>query len=199
MNLSRSAQFLILAALMIAYPRCSAAQTNTPSNHVPPNIQSQTAAQSPSPLVFDVATIKPSKTYVGGMGLAKSTPDGVSLINVTAKSLIANAYGIKQDLITGAPAWAGSSEYDIEAKVLPSDAVPSPRLDRKQISVMMRALLADRFKLAVHTETKEIPIYDLTLGQERLEAPCCNPRRHLCQRPQSPKRPHRSRHDDGDR
>jgi uncharacterized protein (TIGR03435 family) len=99
------------------------------------------------------------------MGLGKSTPDGISLINVTAKMLIANAYGIKQDQISGGPGWVGYSEYDLEAKVLPTDATASPQLSRSQIERMMQALLADRFKLAIHTEMKEIPIYELTIAK----------------------------------
>jgi uncharacterized protein (TIGR03435 family) len=122
---------------------------------------------------FDVVTIKPSDTAVGGMGLGKSTADSVSLINVTAKSLIRSSYEMKEELILGGPGWIGSDEYDVEAKVLPVEGGPPPQLNRKQISLMMQAMLADRFKLAVHSEMREIPVYELTVaksGQRLKEA-----------------------------
>jgi uncharacterized protein (TIGR03435 family) len=130
-------------------------------------LASPTAAspQTAKPLAFDVATIKPSNATAGGMGLAKSSPDGISIVNATAKSLIANAYGIKQDLISGGPSWVGSSEYDVEAKVVATGEVSSLRLSRDQLKLMMQTLLADRLKLVVHTETKELPVYDLTVAR----------------------------------
>jgi len=128
-------------------------------------VPSAMAQTSPQPSAFDVATIKPSNTAVGAMGLGKSSPNGISLINVTAKALISNAYGIKDDLISGGPGWVKSSEYDVEAKVLSTGGADTPRLNRNQIRPMMQALLADRFKLVVHNETKELPIYELTIAK----------------------------------
>lgn len=113
---------------------------------------------------FDVVTIKPSKEAVGGMGLGRSSPNGISLINTTAKSLMRNAYGVKEELISGGPGWTGTSEYDVEAKILNTDA-KTPSLTRDQIKQMIQALLADRFKLVAHTEMKEIPVYELTIAK----------------------------------
>ena len=117
-------------------------------------------AQTPA---FDVVTIKPSKTAVGGMGLGRSTPDGVEIINSTAKSLIANAYDLKADYIHGGPGWVDTAEYDVTAKVLPGQGAVLPHLDVAQIKRMMKAMLADRFQLVVHEEVKELPVLELTV------------------------------------
>ena len=121
-------------------------------------------SQTTPHVAFDVVTIKPSKEAVGGMGLGRSSPNGISLINTTAKSLMRNAYGVKEELISGGPNWINTSEYDVEAKVLNTDAV-APPLSRDQIKQMIQALLADRFKLVAHTEMKEIPVYELTIAK----------------------------------
>ena len=124
-------------------------------------------AQSPaaSHQAFDVVTIKPSKTFVGGMGLGKSSKDSVSLINVSPRALIANAYGLKPRLVSGGPDWMDSTEYDIECKVLVTDPSHPPQLTRDQIRLMMQSLLADRFKLSLHTESRQLPVFGLAIAK----------------------------------
>ena len=123
--------------------------------------------QSPaaSHQAFDVVTIKPSKTFVGGMGLGKSSKDSVSLINVSPRALIANAYGLKPRLVSGGPDWMDSTEYDIECKVLVTDPSHSPQLTRDQIRLMMQSLLADRFKLSLHTQSRQLPVFALAIAK----------------------------------
>jgi uncharacterized protein (TIGR03435 family) len=76
--------------------------------------------------------------------------------------LIQNAYQLLQDAqLVGGPTWSTSDRFDIVATVAGN---PPP----EQIPLMLRALLADRFKLVVHTETRELPIYALVLaGRDR--------------------------------
>ena len=57
--------------------------------------------------------------------------------------------------VVGGPAWIDSDGYDIEAK-------PEGNTDPKQVWLMLQTLLADRFKLTLHRETRELPVYDLT-------------------------------------
>jgi uncharacterized protein (TIGR03435 family) len=151
--------FIVLLTLVTSGLGAAHAQTNPP---MPP----PSTPQSAGPLAqeFDVVTIKPSDTTVGGMGLARSTPDGIAIVNATAKSLIANAYAIKADLIFGGSGWVGSTEYDVEAKVLPKNGV-LPRMNRAQLGILMKAMLADRFKLTVHTEMRQLPVYELTVSK----------------------------------
>lgn len=80
--------------------------------------------------------------------------------NLTAKQLIEQAYGVRDFQLSGAPGWADSEHYDIEAK-----ADTEGPLTREQIKVMVQALLADRFQLKIHKESKELPMYALVVGK----------------------------------
>jgi len=66
--------------------------------------------------------------------------------------------------VVGGPAWINSEGYDIQAK-------PAPGTDPKQVWPMWQTLLADRFKLRLHRETRELPIYDLTVAKSGPKLP----------------------------
>jgi len=136
-----------------------------------------TPAPDAKPLAFDAISIKPTQSGSGLSGqtvngeavissrvMMRTPPDGYSASNVTAKSLIASAYDIKDDLISGGPSWITSTSYDVEAKVIADPATSHP-LTRDQRNQMLRSLLADRFQLTTHNETKEGTIYQLTLAK----------------------------------
>jgi uncharacterized protein (TIGR03435 family) len=72
--------------------------------------------------------------------------------------LVAFAYKLENTHIFGGPTWLNFNHYDITVKQLPSTPVNTARL-------MLRALLADRFKLTVHTDTRPMPAQILTLGR----------------------------------
>jgi uncharacterized protein (TIGR03435 family) len=72
--------------------------------------------------------------------------------------MIRNAYGVQSFEIVGGPAWLAVDRYDIVAKA-PENAQP------EQIRQMVRTLMADRFKLVLHRETRELPIYALVLAR----------------------------------
>ena len=118
-------------------------------------------------LEFDVATVKKT-SYHNGMRIG-STLDGFSGDNVTLLSLIANAYPINQELISGGPAWAESMGFDVNAKIVGVDKETLKKMPWKDRQAMMQSLLADRFKLKVHFETKELPIYELVLAKGGLK------------------------------
>ncbi len=102
------------------------------------------------------------------------------------------AYSVKWDSIVGGPDWIGINGYDIDAKVTPAADAPPPKLNRAQRKQMIQSLLADRFKLVVHNETKDAPIYELDLAKERIEAPHIHSRRHLRQGDQRDRRQSRT-------
>jgi len=81
-----------------------------------------------------------------------------------------SAYGIPQPRILGGPKWLESQRFDIEAKMETAAAERLQALPRDQRRAQMQAmyqqLLADRFKLAVHWETRELPIYALVQAQK---------------------------------
>jgi uncharacterized protein (TIGR03435 family) len=110
---------------------------------------------------FEAASIKPSAPM--GMGMMKvgmqMLPGGrVSMSGVTAKLLIQQAYGVRDFQIVGGPSWLGTERYDITAK-------PEGTANQDQVKVMIQALLADRFKLQFHRETKELPTYALVVAK----------------------------------
>jgi len=113
---------------------------------------------------FDVVSVKPNKS-TSGMIRIMFKPDGYAASNVSLKMLIQGAYGIREDLISGAPNWADSARYDIDAKVAGSDVDALKNLTPEQRRSILQPLLADRFKLKAHTETKQLPVYELVLAK----------------------------------
>lgn len=124
-----------------------------------------TTATLPS---FEVASIKPNKSAIR-MTRFFFTPDGLSATNVTLEALIQMSYRVQDFQISGGPKWANSEHYDIEAKVDSSAVEELKKLSFEQRRLMVQSLLADRFKLALHSETKELPVYALVIGKSGLK------------------------------
>jgi len=114
--------------------------------------------------IYDVASVKENKSGNGMMRIM-SKPDGFSCINLSLKSLIGNAYDIRQDLISGGPGWAESTGFDVEAKVAGEDMDAFKKLSPRQRNALLKALLEDRFKLKLHTETKTLTMYELVIAK----------------------------------
>jgi len=122
-------------------------------------------AQTPDhSLTFDVASIKPSapqgvgRIMMGTRG-GPGTPDPshVTFSNMPLSRLIMTAWGVKSFQVSG-PSWMDSQRFDISAKI-PDGAT------RQQFQIMLQNLLAERFKLVVHKERKEVPIYALAVAK----------------------------------
>ena len=120
------------------------------------------AAQTP---VFEVASIKPHKPDPTGSGGLSAQHGRLNFINVTVKNLITSAYELHDFQVSGGPAWIDSERYDLVAKA-ENDA------GGKELWMMVRPLLAERFKLAVHQETREMQVYALVVakGGPKLQA-----------------------------
>jgi uncharacterized protein (TIGR03435 family) len=118
---------------------------------------------------FEVAVIRPSKS--GGSQSHSGFSNGrFTAENIQLKTLLQyNAYGIPEPQILGGPPWLSSERFDIDAKVDDAVAAQLEKLSYDQSNLirqkMVRQLLADRFKLAVHTETKEFPVYALMVAK----------------------------------
>ena len=80
--------------------------------------------------------------------------------NYTVKLLIAAAYDLTPQAISGGPEWLGSDHYDITA-VTPGESRPT----RDEQMSMLRILLTDRFRLTIHREQKEFSIYTLNIAK----------------------------------
>ncbi len=107
---------------------------------------------------FDVVSVKPNKSSESSNRWGRHPGGGWFMINLTAGFLIRQAYPTKADEVVGAPAWAVSDRFDVDAR---ATFVPTVEQER----LMLRALLADRFKLAAHYETQERPIYNLVVAR----------------------------------
>ena len=122
---------------------------------------------------FEVASVKPADTrdqgpsaslpgpvaeivgFEGGPG--SRDPGRIYYHGVSLKMLLARAYKLKPDQILG-PGWLGSERYTIEAK-LPAGT------DTDRLQLMLQKLLEERFRITLHRETKETPVYRLKVAK----------------------------------
>ena len=103
-------------------------------------------AQSPAPLRFEVASIKPANSSPGiaGSGFERISPGGRLTVEMSpVASLISGAYGLRSYQILGGPDWINSARYNIEAKAADNTS-PSP----DELNLMMRSLLEDIMKIS---------------------------------------------------
>jgi len=109
---------------------------------------------------FEVATVKLAPPRRGDDRLVAmdTDPAMVHYANISMKNLIAMAYRIDGDRILGGPDWLDSQMYDLSAKL-------PPNTSKSQVPDMLQALLAERFKLGVHRESKEQRVYFLVVGK----------------------------------
>jgi uncharacterized protein (TIGR03435 family) len=141
-----------------------------------PSVLGVPGAQIQPPLPaykFEVAVIKPSDSHSAGVWLIPEPGGGFRAQNVVVRQLIKNAYYIRDQQLTGGPAWIKTDRYDITAK--PEETEPAPlgtaMSPVRAASHMARhrqriqALLRDRFGLVLGTETRVQPFYSLKLAK----------------------------------
>jgi uncharacterized protein (TIGR03435 family) len=109
-------------------------------------------AQTPSPLVFDVASVKINEPFLGHdnrwQGTIETSPGSLTMRKVTWLDMLTWAYRLQVAQIAG-PSWFELETYDVFAKT-------GRPADKDEIRLMLQALLAERFKLACHRENREI-------------------------------------------
>ncbi len=123
-------------------------------------------------LSFDVASIRPTDgVQNSGIRVGISSPPHTSKLsatNFTARSLIQIAYGFATPISTG-PDWMSDIYYNVEAKSDPSVDAKLAKLTDDQATAekrhMLQTLLADRFHLKVHLETRESSVYAMTIAK----------------------------------
>lgn len=124
-------------------------------------------SQQPGATAFEVASIKPNKSMSRDDSL--NAPHGnLTAVNVRLRTLITFAYNIRDYQLAGGPSWLDTERYDIQAKVPPGGQVPEslwiPQ-GTDATSLRLQNLLAERFHLVIHHETKEMPIFALLLDK----------------------------------
>jgi bla regulator protein BlaR1 len=123
-----------------------------------------------APLQFEVASIKTNPSH--GFGNIDFPPNGhVDIVSVTLKGIMQASYGLQGYQIIGGPNWLDTDRFDLQAKPSadyepkpPTRCFP-PNCPLTPIQLMMQDLLRDRFQLRTHRETREFPIYELTIAK----------------------------------
>jgi uncharacterized protein (TIGR03435 family) len=120
----------------------------------------QPPSQRPS---FEVADIRPTDQAKTLESKERILPGGrVELPGETIVSLMMFAYSVRENMIENIPKWGGNQHFDIVAKAPPNTSVAGLRQ-------MVQSLLAERFKLAFHTEAKSMPVFVLTVAKNGLK------------------------------
>jgi uncharacterized protein (TIGR03435 family) len=111
--------------------------------------------------VFEVASVKPSgpqsvRGSHGGPGT--SDPGQFSFSSATLQDILYRAYGLEDVQQISGPSWLGEEKYDFICKIPPGTT-------KQQFQLMLQNLLAERFKLTLHHQTKDFPVYELVAGK----------------------------------
>ena len=129
------------------------------------------AASAPATPAFEVSTVRPSSPGTPGSNLNLGA-DGIRLSNLPLIFLLKFAFdlnGGSNDQIIGAPSWISSRPFDIRAKVGEEDEARFATMPTDQrialTRKMVQALLAERFQLKVHHESRELPVLALTVAK----------------------------------
>ena len=129
---------------------------------------------------FEVASVKPGAGAGRPQFLGSRSPGTFTAQNINLRFLIRVAYGVRSFEVLGGPRWIDSDTYDITAKpkVSGERGQTTPRREPvAEMFLMLQPLLEDRFKLRVHRETRELPVYSLTVakGGVRMQQSKCTP------------------------
>lgn len=110
---------------------------------------------------FDVITVKPNKS--GDRPSIDFDGGSFSAINISVKMLVLYAYDLKDDQLSGIPKWADELRFDVKAKILDMDPTILQHLSEDQKRLIERTILAERFGLTFHQETKVLSVYELVV------------------------------------
>ena len=122
-------------------------------------------AQTANRPSFEVAAIKPGDPNDPRFGMLMRPGGRFLVTNANLHQLIGFAYDLRSNQITGGPAGVDSTMYSIEAKGESGSPVPPGPAGGARIRLMLQSLLADRFHLAIHRETREESIYQLVVAK----------------------------------
>ena len=112
-------------------------------------------------LTFEVVSVKPNVSGAGPLSLRTRPDGGFTATNITLGILLGQSFPQSTQDMVGIPEWAASARFDVNATAPPG--IGNATLEQHR--AMMQAMLADRFKLATHYETREVPAYDLVLAR----------------------------------
>ena len=115
-------------------------------------------AVAQGPTAFEVASIKPNRSGDFRRGIGPEPGSRFGAINVTLRDLVAFAYGISNSdaeaLVIGGPEWIARERFDVAAKA-------AGAVELSAFGAMVKTMLAERFSLRAHDETRPIQVYAL--------------------------------------
>jgi len=131
------------------------------------------AAQEAAP-TFEVASVKQNTSGEGFMRVELPPGNRLSITNLPLRQLVTMAYQLQQFQLVGGPSWITSDRFDIIAKV---EGEPKPFVPGQQPAAMLalRTLLAERFKLKLHKETRDVDVYALVMVKPGVTGPDLKP------------------------
>jgi uncharacterized protein (TIGR03435 family) len=139
------------------------------------------AGQQSASDTFEVATVKQNKSPDRLSGLQRQPGGRLTVTNMTTRTLITFAYQITGYQLVGGPAWIDSDKFDILAKIngnpvwsAPGSGLPDPA------QRAMQQLLADRFKLKLHREMRDMDVFALTMVKPGTPGPNLKPSTNDC-------------------
>ncbi len=118
------------------------------------------AQPSPDSPTFEVASIKRADPSARGVNIQFTPGGGVRMLNVNLRQAITMAYDLQRFQLSGGPGWIDSDRFDIVAKA-PANAGN----DQAEVRKRLQALLAERFQLQVHRESKETLVFALVVAK----------------------------------
>ena len=143
---------MIFASIVIGTTSAPRLRAQSPGN------SASGPAFSASGPAFEVASIKSNASGALRVSIQSSPGGRFTAINAPVRALIRHAYQLQDFELTGGPKWLDSDRFDIVAK---AEGEPAPARSR----LMLRALLVERFKLQLHSETRERPLYALVMAR----------------------------------
>jgi uncharacterized protein (TIGR03435 family) len=152
---------MIVAALAtLTIPGLCIAQTQTT-----PAPLRVAGVDSPPRLAFEIASVKLATIDDHGPPFELS-PNGAVNMRMPGIFLLFTAYGVNNYHLVGTPKWLDSESYRIVAKPSPGSLPKDNEESHQQLAERLQSLLADRFHLEVHWETRELPIYELVVAKD---------------------------------
>lgn len=136
-------------------------------------------AQDKDP-TFEVATVKANKSGESNGGLQRQPGGRLTATNMPLRPMITYAYQIAGYQLVGGPGWVDGARYDVVAKMEGNPAAVAPGAGVDPMQVALQHLLADRFKLKVHHESRDMDIYAVVLLKPGMPGPQLKPTTEDC-------------------
>jgi bla regulator protein BlaR1 len=133
--------------------------------------EAQTETSEAGATTYKSASIRPHQSASAKVEhvAVMFSPHGFTATNATLQTVLGVAYGVQKDLVSGAPDWVDSDKYDIDVALPDSTAEDAPKagagIGVQRLRLMLQALLADRFKLSLHQETRDLSVYELVVAE----------------------------------